>query len=310
MSERSLSNTGLELPRSLLLKSKQLADGLYAGGHASLRRGAGVEFDGHRQYMPGDDLRRLDYRALARHDQLLIRQFETETERSVCVLLDASASMGYQSGEATQSKLDYSALVAAVLCRLAVRAGDLISLDWFCGKAALPVGRSGGRSALQRAMHSLEHAQSSSEQADPQHFERLLALLARRANRGSIVVFVSDLLDLPEGAAAALAALSGQRRQVVCVRVLDPVEATFPFKGAVRLVASGADHKPVETDASQSRKGYLAALAAQKEHWQTTLQARGGRVVACQTTDAPLEVLRGIVRSAGAGDAGAGAEAP
>ena len=297
MTARSLSKGGVELPRSLQLKSKQLADGLYAGSHASTRRGAGIEFDGHRNYTPGDDLRRLDYRALARHDKLLIRQFETETERSVCLLMDASSSMGYQSNQATQSKLDYGALLSATLCRLAVNAGDLVSLDWYAGQEALPLGRSGGRPALQRAIQSLEHAQCSPEDFSERPFERLLALLSRRANRGSIIVFVSDLLDLPENAAEELAVLSGRRRQVVCVRVLDPVEATFPFKGAVRLVASDASQQPVETDASQSRAGYLSALNAQKQHWQAALQARGGRLVDCQTTDDPLEVLRSIVLS-------------
>src|SRR5262245_28474290 len=85
---------------SLRLRARSVADGVYAGLHRSPRRGAGVEFGGHREYVPGDDLRFVDRHALMRHGRLLIRQFETETDRTLCLVMDASGSMAFSSEQA------------------------------------------------------------------------------------------------------------------------------------------------------------------------------------------------------------------
>ena len=93
---------------------------MYAGAHRSARKGAGVEFGGHRAYTPGDDLRHLDMRSLLRHDHLLVRQFETETDRALRLVVDASASMGYRGSRAPGAlKLAFgaSAVIAAALAR-------------------------------------------------------------------------------------------------------------------------------------------------------------------------------------------------
>src|SRR5690242_5453469 len=96
---------------TLRLRARSVADGVYAGMHRSPRRGAGVEFGGHREYVLGDDLRFVDRHALMRHGRLLIRQFETETDRTLCLVVDASASMAYSSERAPVSKLSYASLV-------------------------------------------------------------------------------------------------------------------------------------------------------------------------------------------------------
>src|SRR5918911_423069 len=108
----------------LRLRARVVAEGVYAGAHRSLRRGPGVEFGGHRPYVPGDDLRWLDRRALLRHDKLIVREFETETDRGLRLVLDASASMGFRSREAPAAKLAYAALLAAALARVALASGD------------------------------------------------------------------------------------------------------------------------------------------------------------------------------------------
>src|SRR5258705_8137913 len=108
----------------LRLRSRLVAEGVYAGGHRSARRGAGVEFGGYREYTPGDDLRWLDRRSLMRHDRLLVREFETETDRALRLVVDASASMAYRGSRAPGAKLAWSALVAAALSRIALASGD------------------------------------------------------------------------------------------------------------------------------------------------------------------------------------------
>src|SRR5579863_2010845 len=108
----------------LRLRSRQVAEGVYAGGHRSARRGAGVEFGGHREYAPGDDLRWLDRRSLLRHERLIVRQFETETDRALRLVIDATSSMGYRGTLAPGAKLAWVSLVAAALARVALRSGD------------------------------------------------------------------------------------------------------------------------------------------------------------------------------------------
>src|SRR5579862_9141908 len=117
----------------LRLRSRLVAEGVYAGAHRSARRGAGVEFGGHRAYTPGDDLRWLDRRSLLLHDRLLVRQFETETDRALRLVLDATASMGYRGERAPAAKLAWAAVVAAALARIAIAAGDPVGLTFIGG---------------------------------------------------------------------------------------------------------------------------------------------------------------------------------
>src|SRR5512140_3469802 len=112
----------------LRLRSRLVAEGVYAGGHRSARRGAGVEFGGYREYTPGDDLRWLDRRSLMRHDRLLVREFETETDRALRLVVDASASMAYRGSRAPGAKLAWAALVAAALSRIALASGDPVGM--------------------------------------------------------------------------------------------------------------------------------------------------------------------------------------
>jgi uncharacterized protein (DUF58 family) len=145
--------------RPLRIRARVAAEGLYAGMHRSVRRGPGVEFGGYRSYYPGDDLRLIDRRALLRYDKLQVREFETETERSVRVIIDASASMAYStpayskstyakpaSGSAaggahisgrslssTPSKYAYAALLAAGLAHITLRGGDSFATLVFGG---------------------------------------------------------------------------------------------------------------------------------------------------------------------------------
>src|SRR5947209_872607 len=120
----------------LRLRARAVAEGVYAGMHRSARRGAGVEFGGYREYTPGDDLRWLDRRSLMRHDRLLVREFETETDRALRLVVDASASMAYRGSRAPGAKLAWTALVAAALARISLASGDPVGVAFLGGAAA------------------------------------------------------------------------------------------------------------------------------------------------------------------------------
>jgi uncharacterized protein (DUF58 family) len=282
----------------LRLHARQAADGVYAGGHRSQRRGPGVEFGGHREYVPGDDLRYVDRHALMRHGRLLIRQFETETDRALRIVVDASASMGFRSPSAPGAKLAYAAVVAAALARVALSAGDPVGIDWIGGARCQPLPSLGGREAFERVLAALESVEPGGDLTlDPSAMERTFARVARRARRGSVIILLSDLLDLPEHTLDRFAALSSLGRTLLAVRVLDPLEQSFALEGPVRLRSSEGDVH-VETDAGAVREAYLARLEAIAASWDARLSASGGRLVRAATTDHPVATVREVVESA------------
>ena len=282
----------------LRLRSRLAAEGVYAGSHKSARRGSGIEFGGHREYAPGDDLRWLDRRSLLRHDRLLVRQFETETDRGLRLVVDATGSMGYRGGSAPGAKLAFAALVAAALSRISLANGDPVGLAFIGGRLAIPGPVAGGRDAFERVLGSLEAVEpGGQERADATMLDRALGALSRSARRGSVIVVLSDLLDLPEIAADRISAIATRGRAVIVVRVLDPDEQTLPFEGAVRLKSMEGNFV-VETDASLTRERYLAALGEQHARWDAALVRRGGRLVLASSADDPVRVVRAVLAAA------------
>jgi uncharacterized protein (DUF58 family) len=280
---------------SLRIRSRLVAEGAYAGAHRSARRGSGIEFGGHRQYIPGDDLRWLDRRALLRHGRLLVRQFETETDRALRLVVDASASMGYRGSRAKTTKLAYAALACAALARIAIASGDPVGLSYFGGDRSRPVAVTGGREGFDRIIGSLEDARPAGDAVrDPELLDRALGTLARAARRGSVIVVASDLLDLPAEAAERLAAIAARGRSVIVLQVLDPDEVDLPFDGTVRLRSLEGD-VVVETDTAATRSRYLLALEQLQDLYRETLLARGGRLVCASTADDPVAIVRSVV---------------
>jgi uncharacterized protein (DUF58 family) len=283
----------------LRLHAKSVADGVYAGAHRSRRRGAGIEFGGQRSYVPGDDLRFIDRHALLRHGELLVRQFETETDRTLCLLLDASASMSFRGEGAPGPKYAFAALIAAALTKIAVSSGDRVSLDWFGGERTVELATAGGREAFERVVGALETAQPSTDlHMDLAALERSVARVERRALRGASVVVLSDLIDLPDGALDAITALGVRGKALVALRVLDPTELAFPFTGPVHLRSLEGEAR-VETDGATARAGYLSALAAQAHSWSARLVARNGALVEASTAADPVKTVRSVLDALG-----------
>jgi uncharacterized protein (DUF58 family) len=282
----------------LRIRARLVAEGVYAGAHRSARKGAGVEFGGHRAYTPGDDLRHLDVRSLLRHDHLLVRQFETETDRALRLVVDASASMGYAGSRAPGSKLAWAALVAAALARIAIKSGDPVGMSFIGGsKDVRPVPVRGGREVFERVVDALEGQEANGDAASSlAMLDDAIGAIARSARRGSVVVVLSDLLDLPPGAAPRIGAVATRGCVVVVVQTLDPDEADFPFRETVRLRSLEGD-LVVETDEA-ARERYLAALAAEQDAWRRELVARGAKLLTTTTGRDPVLAVRAIVEAA------------
>lgn len=278
----------------LRLKARSAAEGAWSGVHRSVRKGAGVEFAGHRAYVHGDDLRFIDRHALMRHGTLMLREFETETDRAVYLVLDASSSMGFRGGRAPGAKLAYAAVLAAALSWVAIRGGDRVALDWIGGRGR-PLPRASGNEAFERLVGALEDADASGG-VGPRELDEALASVERRAGRGALVIVMSDLLDLPPDAPSRLAALASKGRALCVVQTLDPDELELPYDGPVRLQALEGD-LVVDTDAPRVREEYLRALEGLRTTYREALVGRGAELVALATTDDPTEALRRILRT-------------
>jgi uncharacterized protein (DUF58 family) len=282
----------------LRLRARQVAEGVYAGVHRSTLRGSGVEFGGYREYVPGDDLRWLDRRSLLRHDRLVVRQFETETDRVLTLLIDASASMGYRGSGAPAAKIAFASLLAAALGRVALAGGEPVGVSFVGGGPAVaPVARAGGRDQFERIVVALEQVETGGDaRTDTAMVEKAVHSLVRSTRRGGIVIVLSDLLDLPDDAAERISAIAPSGRVLVVVQTLDPSEVAFPFTGTVRLRAlEGAT--VIETDAATARDRYLEALDHLTRQWRDAVVGRGGRFLRAVTTDPPVQVVREIVRA-------------
>lgn len=279
----------------LELRAATLAEGLYAGAHRSLLKGSGVEFLGQRPYVLGDDLRFVDKRSLLRHDKLMIREFETETDRALWLVVDATLSMGFKGG-GPASKFPFAALLAAVLARVAVRAGDPVGLLVVGGDTPTFLQARSSREMFHRVSDALvATAPKGDWSAREEPFTSLLAPLHEKARRGSVLIFLSDLVDLPPLSEARLAELSTQNRRVFAVRILSPEEATFPFREHARFTSvEGAT--VVEANPEVVRAAYLDALAGVVRTWSDVLSKRGGGVLDVKTTDDPTKVLRSLLQ--------------
>lgn len=281
----------------LRLRARSVAEGVFAGVHRSRRRGPGVEFGGHRPYVPGDDLRWIDRHALMRHDRLIVRMFETETDRGLHLLVDATGSMGFRGKEAPGAKVGFAALIAAALSRVALSAGDPVSLDWIGGRGNQPVPPSSSGETFERIVSALGALQATGDALQaPDAFDRALQPIARRARRGASILLFSDLLDLPDNASDRFAALGVQGRRLVVVQVLDREELTMPYSGTVRLASLEGDIV-VETNADVTRDKYIEALEDWTKRWTAPLAGRGGRWLRAATDDDPVDVVMRILRA-------------
>ena len=303
------SRLALSHTKGLRLRARQLASGWGAGAHRAERKGSGVEFAGHRDYAPGDDLRHLDHHALLRHGKLLVRQFHTETERSVHIIVDATSSMKYSGGpergqkNSPEEKTDRAVLLAAALATIAKDSGDAIGLSWKGDNIVKTFPPRGKGEAFEQLMVELEHlsdhtahSPNGSKGTQAHSWELLFNELGSRLSRGTIVFLLSDLLDFTPSLSRTLTALCTRNRTVRAAQILSPDEIDFPFEGPLRL-RDPETSQEVLSDAHSVGDDYRAARRALTELCRNDLQRAGGLLVVAKTTDAPDDTLRKLVSS-------------
>jgi uncharacterized protein (DUF58 family) len=206
------------------LRARLVVEGFITGLHRSPYHGFSVEFAEHRQYMPGDDLRHMDWKIYGRTGRHYIKQFEEETNLKSYIVLDASRSMAFASpGNVT--KLTYASTLAAALGYLMIRQQDAVGLATFDEALTGYLPPRATRGYLRQLLVVLEKL----EAAHTTGAAKALHQVADRIRRRGLVVVVSDLLDDPDTLMMALKHFRHKKNEVIVMHVLDPLERSFGF---------------------------------------------------------------------------------
>lgn len=228
--------------------------GSVSGMHASPHRGASVEFAEYRRYVPGDDLRRLDWRAFGRTDRYYVKEFEADTNLRLCLVLDTSGSMGFGSTEV--SKLEYARRLAGSLAYLAVQQGDAVGLTCIAESIIRTIPPRRTPSHLRGLFNELEHAKAEGE-------TRLVSRLhefAETTRQRALVVIISDLFVDPSELREAFDHLRFRKHDVAVFHLLDPQELEFEFRRPTRFVDMEGNTS-IFADPSDIYDRYQKALA-------------------------------------------------
>ena len=225
---------------NLELIARRVVDGFISGLHQSPMLGMSVDFAEHRVYMPGDDVRRIDWRLFARTDRLYVKEFEADTNANLHLLLDVSRSMDFGSGGVT--KLEYAKYLAASLAYLSMRQRDRIGLITFSDDIVETIPPS------IRHFNLVLHALDRIEADGVSDYRRPLQRIAESLRRRSLVVLISDLYEPPESLLPAINQLRYRGNDLIVFHLLDPQELNLELGdvSSVEELETGVD-MPIST---------------------------------------------------------------
>lgn len=251
---RYLNPAAISKISNLELKAKFVVEGFMAGLHKSPYHGFSVEFAEHRQYMPGDDLKHLDWKVFARTDKYFVKQYEEETNLKAYILLDVSKSMDFAYGKTNKggllknvfgkpkkekevsgiTKLEYGSYIAASLSYLMLLQRDAVSLTTYDTKIRKFIPARSTNANLKLILKELSNVKSTNATGTAV----CLNSIADKINRRGIIIVISDLFDNQEDVMKSLRHFRYDKNEVILFHILDPVEMSFIDSAPVRLVDS------------------------------------------------------------------------
>ena len=246
----------LEKIKRLDVRARLVVEGFLTGQHKSPYHGFAVEFAGHREYAPGDEIRHIDWKVWSKTDRLYIKQYEEETNLKCTIVLDCSNSMRYGADTPESwSKFDYGATAAASLTYLLHRQQDAVGLITFNTQVQCNLPASSHPSHLKLLVHQLEQTTPD----DRTDVGDVLPELARQIRQRGMIVLVSDLLvDLPT-LAETLRQFRLRRHEVVVFHVMHDHELTFPFQDNTVFRGLEIDRQ-LHTEPRALQRSYLEAV--------------------------------------------------
>jgi uncharacterized protein (DUF58 family) len=237
----------------LELQARNIVEGFLSGLHRSPYFGQSVEFVQHREYVAGDDPRRIDWKAWSKTDRYYIKQYEEDTNLRCTLLVDVSESMQFGSG--ALSKYEYACAIAASLAYLLLRQQDSVGLVSFDSGVRAVVPSRSRRNHLHAVLAALD-AQNPAEKTD---LYSILAKVADDQSQRGMIVLVSDLFAPREGLFKGLRLLRHRGHDVLVFHVLDDEELDFNYAGTTRFEGLEALGELI-CDPRSLREGYLAAM--------------------------------------------------
>jgi len=215
---------------NMSLRARLVVEGFIIGLHKSPYHGFSVEFAEHRPYMPGDEIKHLDWKLYGKTDRFYIKQFEEETNLKSYILLDKSASMGFSSRKV--SKLDYASYLAAALGYLMLKQQDGVGLTTFDTQERTVLPPIAKRSHLNLVLADLEKITPGEETG----IAPILHTVAERLKKRGLIILISDLLDEPSAVLNALKHFRHKKHEVIVFHILDPQEIEFNFDHQTQFV--------------------------------------------------------------------------
>ena len=222
----------LQRTRNLELRARLIVEGLRIGQHRSPFKGQSVEFAEHRQYVGGDEVRRVDWKVFARTDRLYVKQFQAENELRLILVVDASESMAFSSHESKDApgepwtKFDHATAIAAVLAYMAVRQNDAVGTAVFDDRLQRYTKPSSAPAAWKQIVTELGRL----PQFGPTTIGPVLQQVAAKVTGRSVVIVLSDFFDDADQVERGLRMLRAAKHEVLALQVMDPQELAFPFE--------------------------------------------------------------------------------
>ncbi len=245
------------------LRAKFIVEGFLSGLHASPFHGFSVEFSEHRKYVPGDDIKDIDWGVYAKTDRYYVKKFEAETNLTGYLVMDLSGSMGYTYRQQL-TKFDYGICLAAALGYLMVHQQDPVGLVTFDTQIRASLPPRSKRTQLGNILGILSNLKPSGT-TDVAHCLHQLAAMIRSK---SLVMLFSDLLTDPAPVLESVHHLRHRGNEVILFHILDEAEVHFPFEGLIEFEDVEEDQR-LTVDARGMKADYLEALGEFREHYRT-----------------------------------------
>jgi uncharacterized protein (DUF58 family) len=270
---------------NLRLRVRAIAEGILTGLHRSPHHGQSVEFAEHKEYSPGDDVRRIDWKAYGKFDKYYVKRFEQETNLRAYLVVDGSGSMGYRGRHDGLSKLEVASALAASLAYLLFRQQDAAGLVLVGDQVRAAIPPRASASHLGPLVEALEGTTAEG----PTRLAAAVDWIIERAPRRSSVLIFSDLMDPDEKVLRKISQLGLRRHDVTVFHVLDQAELEFPFEDPT-LFLSMEDTREVEAHPRDVRKGYLDVFGRWLEDVKRTAAEADVDYQLCRT-DRPLDQM-------------------
>lgn len=248
------SPSELQQTKNLEVIARLVVEGFCSGLHRSPHKGFSVEFRQHRAYVPGDEIRHIDWKVFGRTDRFYIREYEEETNLRATILLDRSGSMGYGSGALT--KLEYASRVAACLAYLMLRQADGVGLVTFDEKVREHIPPRSRPGHLRVVLDALEAGKPGGET----ELGRVFHELVRKIHRRGLLIVISDFFGEVSELMSALAHFRHAHHEILLFQIWDRAELDFPFTQWTRFESLEDPDERLLIDPAQLRKSYQENL--------------------------------------------------